>query len=81
MEVECIVRLINHKFSILSCYDDHGTIVIFDKNNTLNAHETHTKNGIEIITATFNLNTTRTIHVVAIYKLLAIHIENFLQLL
>ncbi len=34
MEVECIVRLINHKFSILSCYNGHGTIAIFDKNNT-----------------------------------------------
>jgi hypothetical protein len=51
------------------------------KNNTLNAHETHTRNGIEITATTFNFNTTRAIHVVAIYKPPAIHIENFLQLL
>ncbi len=52
MEAKCIVTLINHKFSILSCSNGHGTIVLYDKNNTLNAHETHTKNGIEVIATT-----------------------------
>jgi hypothetical protein len=69
MEAKCIVTLINHKFSILSCYNGHGTIMLYDKNNTLNAHETHSKNGIEIIVTTFDFNTRKEIPVVAIYKL------------
>jgi len=55
--------------------------MFYDQNNTLNAHKTHIKNGIEIIATTFNFNTRRTIHILAIYKPLAIHIDNFLQLL
>ncbi len=43
MEFECIVALTNHKFSILSCYDGHGTIMLYDVNNTLHSHETHKK--------------------------------------
>jgi len=68
-------------FNFVICYGGHGIIMFYDQNNTLNAHEAHTKNGIEIITTTFNFNTRRTIHILAIYKPLAIHIENFLQLL
>jgi hypothetical protein len=41
MEFECIVALTNHKFSILSCYDEHGTIMFYDANNTLHTHETY----------------------------------------
>jgi hypothetical protein len=41
MESECIVALTNHKFSILSCYDGHGTIMFYDANNTLHTHETY----------------------------------------
>jgi hypothetical protein len=68
-------------FNFVICYDGHGIITFYEKHNTLNAHETHTKNGIEIIATAFNLNTRRTIHIFVIYKPLAIHIENFLQLL
>ncbi len=81
MEVECIVKLVNHKFFILPRYNGHGTIILYDKNNTLYAHKTHTKNGIEIIVATFYFNIRRPIHVVAIFKPAITHIENFLQLL
>jgi hypothetical protein len=31
MKVECIMIVTNHKFSILSCYDIHGTIMLYDK--------------------------------------------------
>jgi len=31
MEVECIVRLVNHKFLILPCYNGHGTVILYDK--------------------------------------------------
>jgi hypothetical protein len=80
MEFERIVALTNQKFSILSCYDGHGTIMFYDANNTLHTHETYKKNGIEIIVATFNINIKRTIHV-AIYKPPTTHIQSFFQLL
>lgn len=47
--------LTNPKFSILSCYDGHGTIMLDNPNNTLDTHEIHIQNGIEIIAATFKL--------------------------
>jgi hypothetical protein len=31
MKVECIVIVTNHKFWILSCYDIHGTIMLYGK--------------------------------------------------
>jgi hypothetical protein len=68
MEFECIVALTNQKFSILSCYDGHGIIMLYDANNTLHTHETYKKHGIEIIATTFNIDIKRAIHVVAIYK-------------
>ncbi len=73
------MMLTNLKFSILSCYDGHGTVMLYNPNNTLDTHEIHIQNGIEIIAATFNFNTWRTIHVV--YKPPTKCIENFLQLL
>jgi hypothetical protein len=80
MESECIVALTNHKFSILSCYDGHGTIMFYNANNI-----TYTWNilkiGNEIIVATFNINIKRTIHIVAIYKPPTTHIQSFFQLL
>jgi hypothetical protein len=45
----------NSKFSILSCHDGHGTIMLYNPNNTLDTHEIHIQNGIEMIAATFNL--------------------------
>jgi hypothetical protein len=41
MEFECIEVLTNHKFSILLCYQGHGTIMFYDANNTLHTHETY----------------------------------------
>ncbi len=51
------MMLTNLKFSILSCYDGHGTVMLYNPNNTLDTHEIHIQNGIEIIAATFNFNT------------------------
>jgi hypothetical protein len=80
MESKWIVALTNHKFSILPCYDGHGTIMFYDANNTLHTHETYQKNCIEIIVTTFNINIKRTIHVV-ISKSPTTHIQSFFQLL
>ncbi len=44
-------------------------------------HTKYKKNCIEIIVTTFNINTRRTIHVVAIYKPMTTHIQSFFQLL
>jgi hypothetical protein len=42
-------------------------MVIYDKFPTLSSHETFTILGVEFIIATFNVNTRRAIHVIAIY--------------
>jgi len=67
-------------FNFVICYDGHGIIMFYDQNNTLNAHETHKKMELKLLQQLLIL-TQRTIHILAIYKPLAIHIENFLQLL
>jgi hypothetical protein len=56
------------------------TIMLYDPNNILYAHEIHIQNEIKIIVANFNFNTRIAIHVV-VYKPPKTHIENFLQLL
>lgn len=67
-------------FNFCMLYNGYVIIMPYDKNNTLCTHEIPTKNGIKIIT-TFNFNSRRIIHVVAIYKFSILHIENFLPLL
>jgi hypothetical protein len=43
-------------------------MVIYDKFLTLSSHEKFTILGAEFITTTFNTNTRKAIHVIAIYK-------------
>jgi hypothetical protein len=63
-------------FNFGMLYNGYVIIMPYNKNNTLCKHEIPTKNGIKIIT-TFNFNSRRTIHVIVIYKLSILHIENF----
>jgi hypothetical protein len=43
-------------------------MIIYDKFTTLSSHETFSNLKIEFITITFNTNTKKTIHVIAIHK-------------
>jgi len=66
----------------------NGTMIMYDNFTTLSSHETITSLGAEYIATTFNANTTKAIHIVAIYKLstlslsmFVIHLQIFLDLM
>jgi hypothetical protein len=48
---------LSQKFHILSCYDEHGTMVLYDDNVSLIESTTITNSTVEFITALFNDNT------------------------
>ncbi len=77
MKVECIVIVTNHKFSILSYYVIHGTIMFYDKITDYMHIKYIQRMELEILQQPLTL--TQEKHV--IYKPPTIHIESFLQLL
>jgi hypothetical protein len=52
-----IYNVLSYKFHVLSCYDEHGTMVLFDDNVSLIENTTITNSGVEFITMHFNDNT------------------------
>ncbi len=56
------------KNSSINTYAQNDTMILYDKFTTLSSHETFTILGPEFIITTFNTNTRKVIHVMAIYK-------------
>jgi hypothetical protein len=63
-------------------------MIIYDNFTTLSSHETFTSLKVEYIAATFNTNTRKTIHIIAIYRpstlslsMFIIHLQKFLDLM
>lgn len=55
------------KFNVLSCYDKHEIMILYDNNVSLT--QTTIRNfGVEFIIAHFNENTQESLYIVAIYK-------------
>ncbi len=55
------------EFQILSCYDEHGTIILYDDNvSSIDTTMTHSKT--EFNTAFFNNNTHDSLYVIMVYK-------------
>jgi hypothetical protein len=50
-------NVISQKFNILSCYDQHGTIMFYDNIMVLSQTTSTTNLGVEFITILFNKNT------------------------
>jgi hypothetical protein len=50
-------NVISQKFNILSCYDQHGTIMFYDNIMVLSQTTSTTNSGVEFITTSFNKNT------------------------
>jgi hypothetical protein len=66
----------------------NGSMIIYDNFITLSLHETFTSLGAKHIVATFNANTNKAIHILAIYKpstlslsMFEIHLQKFLDLM
>jgi hypothetical protein len=66
----------------------NGTMIIYDNFTTLSPHETFTSLKAEYIATTFNANTKKAIHIIAIYRpstlslsMFIIHLQMFLDLM
>ncbi len=58
---------ISKKFNIISCDDEHGTMVLYDEMVTLTQTNLLTNVGPKFIIAFFNDNTWETLYLIAIY--------------
>jgi hypothetical protein len=81
-----IYNVLSQKFPMLPCYDEHGTMALYDDNLSLTKNTTITNFGVKFIIALFNDNTQETIYIIAIYKPLKMRvphcnsiIENIIQ--
>jgi hypothetical protein len=63
-----IYNCLSQKFQILSCYDEHGTIILYDDNVSLIHNTTMTHSKVEFNTAFFNNNTCDALYVIIVYK-------------
>jgi hypothetical protein len=52
-----VYNVLSQKFHILSCYDEHGTVVLYDDNVSLIENIIITNFGAEFIITLFNDNT------------------------
>jgi len=50
-------------------------MIIYDNFTTLSSHETFTSLGVEYIAATFNANTRKAIHIIAMY-IIFVNVQN-----
>jgi hypothetical protein len=50
-------NVISQKFNILSCYDQHGTIMFYDNIMVLSQTTSTTNSSVQFITTSFNKNT------------------------
>jgi hypothetical protein len=73
---------------MISVNGRNGTMIIYANFTTLLSYETFTSLGFEYIASTFNANTKKTIHIIAIYKpstisfsMFIIHLQKFLDLM
>jgi len=63
--------------SMISVNGQNGAMIIYDNFTTLSSHETFTSLRVEYIATTFNANTRKAIHIVAIYKLSTLSLSMF----
>jgi hypothetical protein len=76
-----IYNVLSQKFHILSCYDEHGTMVLYDDNVSLIEITTITNSSVEFITTFFNDNTQEGLYVITIYKPLKMQVSHFNSIL
>ncbi len=74
-------NVLSQKFHVLSCYDEHDTMVLYDDNVLLIEITIITNSGVEFITALFNDNTRKTLYIIAIYKPPKMQVSHFNSIL
>jgi hypothetical protein len=68
---------ISKKFNIISCYDEHGIMILYDEMVTLTQTNLLTNVGVEFIIALFNNNTQEALYLIAVYKPLKMQVNYF----
>jgi hypothetical protein len=63
-----IYNVLSQKIHILSCYDEHGIMILYDDNVSLTNNTTMTHLRVQFITTLFNNNTCNTLYVIIVYK-------------
>jgi hypothetical protein len=71
-----IYNVLSQKFHVLSTYDEHGTMVLYDDIVSLIENTTITNFGVELIT-TFNDNTEETLYISIMHKPLKMQVSHF----
>jgi hypothetical protein len=72
-----IYNYLSQKFRILSCYDEHGTLVLYNNNMSLIKNTIITNFSVECIVALFNDNTQEALCIIAIYKPPKMQVSHF----
>jgi hypothetical protein len=76
-----LCALLLNKFNALSCYDGHGTIMLYHTNMTLFKSCTFTHFGANFIMSSFNENTSRAMNIIATYKPPTMQLCHYLDIL
>jgi hypothetical protein len=63
-----IYYVILNKFKSLSCYDQHGKMILYDKNMFLSHTFSKKISNVEFLIGFFNKNTQQALYIIAIYK-------------
>ncbi len=63
-----IYATISKKNHIISCYDQHKSVILYNKTMISSKSTTMTHSKTKLISTTFNKNTCQAIHIITIYK-------------
>jgi hypothetical protein len=63
-----IYTTILKKIHIISCYDQHGTMILYNRTMISSKSTSMTHSKTKLISTTFNENTRQAIHIITIYK-------------
>ena len=75
--ITSFIDMLKHSFS--SVYDCNGTMIVYDNHTKLFFHETHFTLGAKFIVASFNTNTRKSIHIIALYRPSTLPVTTFLN--
>jgi hypothetical protein len=75
-----IYNVLSQKFHVLSCYDEHSAILLYDENMSLTKSTTIIDSSVEFITTFFN-NTWKNLYIIVIYKPPKMQVSHFNSIL
>jgi hypothetical protein len=70
-------NVLSQKFHVISCYNEHGTMVLYDDIVSLIENTTIPNSAIELITTLFHDNTQETLYITIMHKPPKIQVSHF----